>query len=73
MNRNLICIIRIPEEVKETESILKIIMVKCFLNLKKEMDIQDNEARKLPNRLNSNGATLKYIITKLSNVKYKEL
>lgn len=37
------------------------------------MSIQIHEGQRIPNRLNPNRATLRYVITELSKVKVKEI
>ena len=71
--RNNIYIVRIPEGKKKgTESIFKDIMAENFLNLGREMDIQIHRDQRTPNSLNSNRATMRHIIIKLSKAKDKE-
>ena len=41
-------------------------------NLKKETDIQVQEAQRVPNKMNPNRPALKYIITKIGRSKDKE-
>lgn len=50
------------EKEKETQSIFKSIMTENFLNLGREMDIQDFEAQWAPGMLNLKRVTLRHII-----------
>ena len=47
-------------------------MADNFSNLKKEADIQVQEAQRVPNKMNSNRPTPRYIITKMEKLKNKE-
>ena len=47
-------------------------MAQNFPNLKKETDIQIQEAQMTPNRMNPNRSTLRHIIIKMAKVKDKE-
>ena len=47
-------------------------MKENFLNLVKEIDIQVQEAQRIPNKLDSKRTTPRYIIIKMPNVKDKE-
>lgn len=55
-----------------TESLLKEIVTKNFLNLRREMSIQIYEAQMFPYRINAKNSVLRHIIIKLSKVKDKE-
>ena len=44
-------------------------MAKNFPNLKKEIDIQVQEAQRVPNKINSNRPTTRHIIIKMAKVK----
>ena len=44
-------------------------MADNFPNLKKETDIQVQEARKVPNKMNPNSPTVRYIVIKVAKVK----
>jgi len=64
-----LCITVISEErEKETENIFEEIMANNFLNLKKEIYIQVQEAQRVPNR-----PTPTHIIIKISKVKNKRI
>ena len=56
------------EREKETENIFEEIMANNFLNLKKEIYIQVQEAQRVPNR-----PTPTHIIIKISKVKNKRI
>ena len=47
-------------------------MAENFLHLKKESDIQIQEAHKVPNKMNSKRYTLRHTIIKMSGVKDTE-
>lgn len=70
MKINKFHIVGIPEEdkYKGKGSIFKAIMAEKFLILGKEMNIHTHEALKIPNRLNINRATPRWIIIKLLKV-----
>lgn len=75
MNRNSICVVRIPKRDKKEEgieSILKAIVAEDFLNLGREVNIQIHEAQRIPNRFNPNRAILKQVLIKLSKIKDKK-
>ena len=48
------------------------IMAENFPNLKKETDIQIQEAQKFPNKMNPNRPTPRHILIKMAKVKDKE-
>ena len=54
---------------KEIENVFEEIMAENFPNLKKETDIQTEEAQRAPNRLNPNKNRPKLIIIKMADVK----
>ena len=43
-----------------------------FLNLVKEIDIQIQEAQRVPNKMDPNRTTPRHIMIKMPKVKYKE-
>ena len=47
-------------------------MAENFPNLKKETDIQVQEAQRVPNKINPNRPTPRHIILKMAKVKHKE-
>lgn len=55
-----------------TESLLKEIVTKNFLNLRREMGIQIHEAQMFPYRIHAKNSVLRHIIIKLSKVKDKQ-
>ena len=63
-----------PEEEKEQEigNLVEKIMKENFLNLVKEIDIQIQEAERVPNKVDLKRTTLRHIIIKMSKVKDKE-
>ena len=54
------------------ENIFEEIIAEKFPNLKKETDIQVQEAQRVPNKMNTNRVTARHIIIKMANVKDKE-
>ena len=62
------------EEEQEIENLFeKIMMIKNFSNLAKEIDFQEvQEAQRVPKKLDQNRATPRHIIIKLPKVKDKE-
>ena len=48
-------------------------MVENFPNLKKETDMETQEAHRAPNKLNTNGITPRHITIKMAKVKEKIL
>ena len=73
-NRNP-CIIGIPEgeeREKEIKNIFEEIMAENFSNLKKETDIQVQEAQRAPNKMNPNRTTPRHIIITTAKIKDKE-
>ena len=68
-------IIGVPEgeeEEQEIENLFEIIMKENFPNLAKEIDIQAQEAQRVPNNLDPKRSTPRHIIIKMSKVKNKE-
>ena len=60
------------EEEQETENLVEKIMKENFPNMAKELDIQVEEAQRVPNKLNPKRTTPRYIIIKMPKVKNKE-
>ena len=48
-------------------------MTENFPKLQKEIDIQVEEAQRVPNKMNLNKSTTKYIVIKMANIKDKEI
>ena len=59
-------------EEQEIENLLEKIMTEKFPNLLKEIDIQVQEAQRVPNKLDSKRSTPRHIIIKMPRVKEKE-
>ena len=75
IKRTNIRIIGVPEEEekkKGSEKIFEEIIVKNFPNMGKELVQQVQEAQRVPYRMNQKRNTLRHILIKLSEVKYKE-
>ena len=53
------------EEEQETENLVEKIMKENFPNMAKELDIQVEEAQRVPNKLNPKRTTPRYIIIKM--------
>ena len=60
------------EREKEIENVFEEIMAENFPHLKKETDIQEQEAQRIPNNMNQNRPTPRHIIIKMAKVKDKE-
>ena len=60
------------EEEQETENLFQKIMKGNFLNLVKEIDIQVQEAQRVPNKMDPKRTTPRHIIIKIPKVKNKE-
>ena len=60
------------EEEQETENLFEKIMKENFPNLVKEIDIQIQEAPRVPNKLNPKRTTPRHIIIKMPKVKDNE-
>ena len=60
------------ERDKGLEIVFDKIMAENFQNLKKETDIHVQEAQSVPNKMNPNRPTPRYIIIKIAEVKDKE-
>ena len=68
-------IIGVPEaEEKEQEfgNLFEKLMKENFLNLVKEIDMQVQEAQRIPNKMDAKRPTPRHIIIKMQKVKYKE-
>ena len=59
------------EEEQEIEDFFKKIMKENFPNLVKEIDVQVQEAQKVPNKLDPRRSTPRHIIIKMPKVKEK--
>ena len=73
--RSNIQIIGMPEgeeEEQEIENLVEKIMKENFPNLAKEIDIQVQEAQRVPNKLDPKRTTSRHIIIKMPKVKDKE-
>ena len=60
------------EGEQDIENLFEKIMKENFPNLAKEIDIQVQEARRVPNKLDLKRTTPRHIIIKMPNVKIKE-
>ena len=60
------------EEEQEIENLLEKIMKENFPNLMKEIDIQVQEAQRVPNKLDAKKITPGHIIIKMQKVKDKK-
>ena len=60
------------EEQQETENLFEKIMKEKFPNLMKEIDIQVQEAQRVPNKMDTKKTTPRHIIIKMPKVKHKE-
>ena len=60
------------EEEQETENLFENIMKENFPNLVKELDMQVQEAQRVPKKLDSRRNTRRHIIIKLPKIKDKE-
>ena len=60
------------EEKQEIENLFEKIMKENALTLAKEIDIQAQEAHRVPNKLDPKRTTPRHIIIKMSKVKNKE-
>ena len=70
-----ICIIGLPEgEEKEQEigNLFEKIMKENFPNSVKEINLQVQEAQRVPNKMDAKRPTPRHIIIKMPKVKYKE-
>ena len=60
------------EKEQEIENLFEEIIKENFPNLVKEIDIQVQEAQRVPNKMDPKRTTTKHIIIKMPNVKDKE-
>ena len=60
------------EEEEEIENLFEKIIKENFSSLAKEINIQVQEAQRVPNKLDLNRNTARHIITNMPKVKYKE-
>ena len=60
------------EREQQFGNLFEKIMTENFPNLVKEIDIQVQEAQRVPNMMNSKRPTPRHIIIKMPNVKHKE-
>ena len=60
------------EEEQEVENLLEEIMKENFPNLMKEIDMQVQEAHRVPNKTDAKRPTPRHIIIKMPKVKDKE-
>ena len=60
------------EEEQEIENLFEKIMKENFPNLVKEIDIQVQEAQRVPNKLDPKRTTSRHIIIKMPKVKDRE-
>ena len=60
------------EEEQEIENLLEKIMKESFPNLVKVIDIQVQEAQRVPNKMDPKRTTPRHIIIKIPKVKNKE-
>ena len=67
-------IIGVPEEEKKkgSEKIFEEIIVENFPNMGKEIVTQIQEAQRVPYRINSRKNTTRYLLIKLTKIKFKE-
>ena len=75
MKRTNIRVIRVPEgeeRDKGAENLFQEIIDENFPNLRKETDIQVQEAQRAPNKINPKRPTPRHIIIKMSRIKDKE-
>ena len=66
---------RVPEgeeKEQEIENLFEKIMKENFPNLVNEIDIQVQEAKRVPNKMGAKRTTPRHIIIKMLKVKYKE-
>ena len=60
------------EEEQESENLFEQIMKENFPNLAKELDIQIQEAQRVPNKMDPKRTTPRHIIIKMTKVKNRE-
>ena len=73
--RSNVCIIGVPEgeeKEQETGSLFEKIMTENSLNLVKEIDMQVQEAGRVPNKMDAKRPTPRHIIIKMPEVKDNE-
>ena len=69
------CIIGVPERKgiqKGTEKIFEDIIAENFPNIRKEILTQIEEEQRIPHRINPKRNTARYILIKLTEIKYKK-
>ena len=71
-NIRIIRVVGGEEEEQETENIFDKIMKEHFPNLAKEIDIQVQEAQRVPNKMDPKRTTSRHIIIKMPKVKDRE-
>ena len=71
-NIRIIGVLEGEEEEEEIENLFEKIMKENFHNLAKEIDIQVQEAQRVPNTLDPKRTTPRHIIMKIPKVKGKE-
>ena len=72
MNIQIIGVPEGEEEKQEIESLFEKIMKENFPNSVKEIDVQIQEAQRIPNKMDSKRTTPRHIIIKMPNVKDRE-
>ena len=60
------------EEEQEIENLFEKIMKENFPNLVKDIDIQVQEAQRIPKKMEGNRPMTRHIIIKMPNLRYKE-
>ena len=60
------------KEEQEIENLFERIMTENISNLMKDIDMQIQEAQRVPNKMNPKRPTLRYIIIKMPEIKDKE-
>ena len=60
------------EKEQEIGNLFETIMKETFPNLVKEIDMQVQEAQRVPNKMDAKRTTLRHIISKMPKVKDKE-
>ena len=72
MNIQIIGVLEGEEKGQESENLFEKIMKENFFNLVSEIDIQVQEAGRVPNKMDPKRATPRHIIIKMPKVKDKE-
>ena len=75
MKRSNICIIGVPEGEEKKQEIGNVsekIVKENFPHLVKKIDMQDQEAQRVPNKMGASRPTPRHIIIKIPKVKDKE-